>query len=122
MRLSSSSTESESPARLSSFLQQMILCTVDGKVKESFVVVKKSEVPYEDFKRSMMEMILEKEIFEEKDLEQLLHCFFSLNSRHHHGVIVQAFVEIWEALFSRKSTSFRVSCALMKRLIMKFNK
>ncbi|XWS45393.1 hypothetical protein CRYUN_Cryun15aG0132700 [Craigia yunnanensis] len=107
-----SSSEGESPARLSSFLQRLIPCTVDGRVRESFVVVKKSEDPYEDFKRSMMEMILEKQIFEEKDLEQLLHCFLSLNSRHHHGVIVQAFTEIWEALFSRTSTSFRVSCAL----------
>ncbi|KAE8707727.1 Transcription repressor OFP8 [Hibiscus syriacus] len=104
-----SSSESESPARLSSFWQRMIPCTVDGKVRESFVVVKKSEDPYEDFKRSMMDMILEKQMFEEKDLEQLLHCFLSLNSRYHHGVIVQAFSEIWEALFSRRSTSFRVS-------------
>ncbi|XWS29314.1 hypothetical protein CRYUN_Cryun24cG0018400 [Craigia yunnanensis] len=110
MRLSSS--ENESPVRLSSFLQRMIPCTVDGKVRESFAVVKKSEDPYEDFKRSMMEMILEKQMFEEKDLEQLLRCFLSLNSRHHHGVIVQAFVEIWEALFSRRSTSFQLSCAL----------
>ncbi|XP_022774144.1 transcription repressor OFP7-like [Durio zibethinus] len=104
-----SSSESESPARLSSFLQRMIPCTVDGKVRESFAVVKKSEDPYEDFKKSMMEMILQKQMFEDKDLEQLLHCFLSLNSRHHHGIIVQAFVEIWEALFSRRSTSFRLS-------------
>ncbi|XWS42035.1 hypothetical protein CRYUN_Cryun17cG0134100 [Craigia yunnanensis] len=107
-----SSSESESPSRLSSFLQRMIPCTVDGKLRESFAVVKKSEDPYEDFKRSMMEMILQKLMSEEKDLEQLLHCFLSLNSRHHHGVIVQAFVEIWEALFSRRLTSFRVSSAL----------
>ncbi|KAK8497495.1 hypothetical protein V6N13_053257 [Hibiscus sabdariffa] len=106
-----SSSESDSPARLSSFLQRIIPCTVDGKVSESFAVVKKSEDPYEDFKRSMMDMILEKQMFEEKDLEQLLHCFLSLNSRHHHGVIVQAFSEIWEALFSPRSTGFRVSCA-----------
>ncbi|KAE8707088.1 Transcription repressor OFP8 [Hibiscus syriacus] len=104
-------SESDSPARLSSFLQRMIPCTVDSKVRESFAVVKKSEDPYEDFKRSMVDMILEKQMFEEKDLEQLLHCFLSLNSRHHHGVIVQAFSEIWEALFSRRSTDFRVSCA-----------
>ncbi|KAK8652948.1 hypothetical protein V6N13_126969 [Hibiscus sabdariffa] len=95
-----SSSESDSPARLSSFLRRIIPCTVEGKVSESFAVVKKSEDPYEDFKRSMMDMILEKQMFEEKDLEQLLHCFLSLNSRHHHGVIVQAFSEIWEALFS----------------------
>ncbi|KAE8655997.1 Transcription repressor OFP6 [Hibiscus syriacus] len=87
-------SESDSPARLSSFLQRMIPCTVEGKVRESFAVVKKSEDPYENFKGSMVDMILEKQMFKEKDLEQLLHCFLSLNSRHHHGVIIQAFSEI----------------------------
>ncbi|KAE8702575.1 hypothetical protein F3Y22_tig00110482pilonHSYRG00370 [Hibiscus syriacus] len=38
-----SSLESKSPTRLSSFLQRMIPCTVDGRVRESFVVVKKWE-------------------------------------------------------------------------------
>ncbi|KAF5736063.1 transcription repressor OFP7 [Tripterygium wilfordii] len=97
-----------SPARLSLF-QGLIPCVVEGKVRESFAVVKKSKDPYEDFKRSMMEMILEKQMFEEKDLEQLLHCFLSLNSRDHHGVIIEAFYEIWEALFCRRSTGGRVS-------------
>ncbi|KAF4350275.1 hypothetical protein F8388_017659 [Cannabis sativa] len=101
--LSSSSESSSSPARLSMF-QRMIPCSVDGKVRESFAVVKKSADPYEDFKRSMMEMILEKQMFEDKDLEQLLHCFLSLNSRDHHGIIVRAFSEIWEILFSSTQT------------------
>ncbi|KAL6222435.1 hypothetical protein ACLB2K_005827 [Fragaria x ananassa] len=94
--VSRTSGEFESP-RLSVF-QRLIPCSVDGKVRESFAVVKKSEDPYEDFKRSMMEMILEKQMFHEKELEQLLHCFLSLNAREHHRVIVQAFSEIWEAI------------------------
>ncbi|XP_021911635.1 transcription repressor OFP7 [Carica papaya] len=102
--ISSSSPEKESPARLSMFLQRMIACTVEGKVRESFAVVKRSEEPYEDFKRSMMEMVLEKEMFEGKDLEQLLQCFLSLNSRQHHAAIVRAFSDIWEALFCNSST------------------
>ncbi|KAL8118004.1 uncharacterized protein LOC141659667 [Apium graveolens] len=93
------SSGSESPARLSVF-RKLIPCAVEGKVKESFAVVKKSVDPYEDFKRSMSDMILEKEMFEEKELEQLLQCFLSLNSRQHHGVIVQAFAEIWNSMFS----------------------
>ncbi|GAB4847123.1 hypothetical protein Ancab_026132 [Ancistrocladus abbreviatus] len=101
---SAGETERESasvtPARLSLF-QRLIPCTVEGKVRESFAVMKKTEDPYEDFRRSMMEMILEKEIFEGRDLEQMLHCFLSLNSRHHHQVIVEAFCEIWEALFCK---------------------
>ncbi|XP_022136749.1 transcription repressor OFP7 [Momordica charantia] len=100
----SPSPEIESPARLSVF-QRLIPCTVEGKVRESFAVVKKSEDPFEDFKRSMMEMIMEKEMFDEKDLEQLLHCLLSLNDREHHGIIVEAFSEIWQSLFCRRSTS-----------------
>lgn len=95
----SSTTEVGSPARLSMF-KKLIPCSVDGKVKESFAVVKKSEDPYEDFKRSMMEMILEKQMFEEEDLEQMLQCFLSLNSRHYHILIFSAFSEIKEAMFA----------------------
>ncbi|KAK8551870.1 hypothetical protein V6N13_120301 [Hibiscus sabdariffa] len=73
--------------------------TAEGKVRGSVAVVTESEDPYEDFKRSMLEMILEKQMFEAKDLEQLLQCFLSLNSREYHEIIVEAFTEIWEALF-----------------------
>ncbi|XP_077233597.1 ovate family protein 7 [Tasmannia lanceolata] len=96
------SPETDSPARVSVF-RRLIPCSVEGKVRESFAVVKRSEDPYEDFKRSMMEMILEKQMFEAKDLEQLLHCFLSLNSRAHHHLIVEAFSEIWEILFCKST-------------------
>ncbi|KAJ0086527.1 hypothetical protein Patl1_09121 [Pistacia atlantica] len=84
----------------SSILKRMIPCSVEGKVRESVAVVKKSEDPYEDFKRSMLEMILEKQMFEAKDLEELLQCFLSLNSRQYHRTIVDAFSYIWGVLFS----------------------
>ncbi|KAI8012467.1 Transcription repressor OFP7 [Camellia lanceoleosa] len=71
----------------------------EGKVKDSFAVVKESVDPYEDFKASMMEMILAKQLFEEIDFEQLLECFLSLNSCHHYGVIVDAFSDIWKTIF-----------------------
>ncbi|XP_031096026.1 transcription repressor OFP8-like [Ipomoea triloba] len=69
-------------------------------VKDSFAVVKRSSDPYGDFRASMLEMILEKQMFGAKDLEKLLECFLSLNSDHHHGVIIHVFTEICEALFS----------------------
>ncbi|KAG6428468.1 hypothetical protein SASPL_112720 [Salvia splendens] len=56
------------PARLSVF-KKLISCAVEGKVKENFAIVKKSENPLEDFKRSMMDMIVEKQMFDKKDLE-----------------------------------------------------
>ncbi|KAF5943249.1 transcription repressor OFP7-like [Camellia sinensis] len=85
------SPESGSPAMASVF----------RRLKESFTVVKRSENPHEDFKGSMLEMILEKHMFDAKDLEQLLMCFLSLNSPHHHATIVEAFVEVWEVLFCK---------------------
>ncbi|KAL3619041.1 hypothetical protein CASFOL_037269 [Castilleja foliolosa] len=99
-RPAAAAVDLEIPARLSVFTK-LIQCSVDGKVKESFAIVKKSEDPYEDFKDSMMEMILQKQIIARKDLEHLLECFLSLNSRRYHGVIVHAFSEIWEVIFSR---------------------
>ncbi|GLJ29736.1 hypothetical protein SUGI_0586810 [Cryptomeria japonica] len=60
-----------------------------GKVGESVAVVKSSQDPYQDFRTSMLEMIVEKQIFQPNDLEQLLQCFLSLNSHHHHEIIVQ---------------------------------
>lgn len=99
VRAPAPAAEGETPARLSMF-KKLIPCTVEGKVKESFAIVKKSEDPYEDFKSSMMDMIVEKQMFEKKDLEQLLQCFLSLNSRTYHGIIVEAFSEIWAAMFS----------------------
>ncbi|GMP76715.1 hypothetical protein CsSME_00033275 [Camellia sinensis var. sinensis] len=71
----------------------------EGKVKDSFAMVKESVDPYEDFKASMMQMILAKQLFEERDFEQLLECFLSLNSRHHYGVIVDVFSDIWKTIF-----------------------
>ncbi|KAL4281866.1 hypothetical protein GQ457_03G046240 [Hibiscus cannabinus] len=70
------------------------------KVKDSFAVAKSSSDPYNDFRTSMVEMIIERQLFAAKDLEQLLQCFLSLNSHHHHNIIVEVFTEIWETLFS----------------------
>ncbi|KAF4347173.1 hypothetical protein G4B88_008820 [Cannabis sativa] len=76
------------------------LVPLPARVKDSFAVVKKSSDPHHDFRTSMVEMIVEKQIFGAKDLEQLLQCFLSLNSDHHHRVIVEVFTEILEALFT----------------------
>lgn len=42
---------------------------LDGKVKDSFAVVKSSSDPSNDFRKSMVEMIVEKQIFTAKDVE-----------------------------------------------------
>ncbi|XP_047308100.1 transcription repressor OFP8 [Impatiens glandulifera] len=82
---------------------QMMRRKGDNKVKNSLVVVKKSKDPYNDFRNSMVEMIVEKQIFAGRDLENLLQTFLSLNSSHHHKVIIEVYTEIWETLFSNCS-------------------
>lgn len=91
MKRSSSSSSSSSTVMLSSS---------SSSVKERFAVVKKtSKEPYDDFKKSMVEMIAEMEISAAEDLEQLLQSFLALNSRRYHEVIVRAFMEIWQQMF-----------------------
>ncbi|XP_008792405.3 uncharacterized protein LOC103709029 [Phoenix dactylifera] len=62
-------------------------------------VVKRSSNPYEDFRSSMLEMIIETQMSEPEELEQLLHSYLSLNPPSHHAVILEAFAGIWEAIF-----------------------
>ncbi|MQL83004.1 hypothetical protein Taro_015504 [Colocasia esculenta] len=102
--LSSPVAARRSSSSVSSVLRKLMmtpLCgaALEGKVKESFAVVKRSEDPYNDFRRSMVEMVVENQMSEEGDLEQLLHCFLLLNSHHHHPAIVLAFSDVWATLF-----------------------
>ncbi|KAL1189202.1 Transcription repressor OFP8 [Cardamine amara subsp. amara] len=82
------------------FSSKSVSSRSDSSKAESFAVVKKSKDPYEDFRTSMVEMIVERQIFAAAELQQLLQCFLSLNSRQHHKVIVQVFLEIYATLFS----------------------
>jgi uncharacterized protein (TIGR01568 family) len=70
------------------------------RVEESVAVVKESADPVADFRRSMLQMIVEKEIVGGDELRELLHRFLSLNAPHHHHLILRAFAEIWEEVFS----------------------
>ncbi|KAJ8555381.1 hypothetical protein K7X08_012877 [Anisodus acutangulus] len=72
---------------------------VDGRIEESIAVEKSTSDPYSDFRTSMVEMIVEKQIFGLKDLQRLLHCFLSLNSPSFHKIIFEVFSEICETLF-----------------------
>ncbi|XP_051134518.1 transcription repressor OFP8-like [Andrographis paniculata] len=65
------------------------------KIHGSLAVVKDSDDPYNDFRQSMLQMILENRIYSRNSLRQLLHCFLQLNSAQHHEIIIRAFMEIW---------------------------
>lgn len=69
-------------------------------VDESVAVVKESTEPYVDFRESMLQMIVEEELFAWDDLNDLLHRFLSLNSPQHHHLILGAFADIWDGVFS----------------------
>ncbi|CAL5194299.1 unnamed protein product [Lathyrus oleraceus] len=75
---------------------------------EGVAVEKDSEDPYLDFRHSMLQMILENEIYSKDDLRELLNCFLQLNAPYHHGVIVRAFTEIWNGVSDKRSSSHRV--------------
>lgn len=61
----------------------------------SVAIVKSSFNPQKDFRESMVEMIVENNIRESKDLEDLLACYLSLNSDEYHHLIIKVFKQIW---------------------------
>ena len=63
--------------------------------RESVAVAVESAEPYEDFRESMVQMVVEKEIYAWDDLNDLLHQFLSLNSPRHHPLILHAFADLW---------------------------
>ncbi|KAK4422286.1 Transcription repressor OFP8 [Sesamum alatum] len=69
-------------------------------VEGSYAVEKRSSDPYGDFRASMVEMIVEKQMLGAEELERLLICFLSLNEVCYHGMIVDVFSEICQTLFS----------------------
>ncbi|KAF3442718.1 hypothetical protein FNV43_RR16635 [Rhamnella rubrinervis] len=85
------------------------------ELAESVAVEKDSDDPYLDFRHSMLQMILENEIYSKDDLRQLLNCFLQLNSPCHHGIIVRAFTEIWNGVFSVRPCSTKLHFAYNSR-------
>lgn len=69
--------------------------TSSSRRTDSFAVVKSSKNPQQDFKESMVEMIVEHNIKASKDLEELLACYLSLNSDEYHDLIIKVFKQIW---------------------------
>lgn len=94
------------------------------KINDSVAVVKDSQDPYRDFKHSMLQMIVEKQIGSKEDLQALLNCFLELNSQPHHDVILRAFDEIWNEIFSagRLSISEKTSMWVVRSCMWLSNK
>ncbi|KAL6201317.1 hypothetical protein ACLB2K_025031 [Fragaria x ananassa] len=66
-----------------------------GTGLDSFAVVKCSFDPQQDFRDSMVEMIVEKKLTRPDDLEELLACYLTLNSDEYHDLIIKVFRQVW---------------------------
>lgn len=64
-------------------------------ISESLAIVKSSSNPHRDFRDSMVEMIVENNINDSKELEELLACYLALNSDEYHDLIIKVFKQIW---------------------------
>lgn len=75
---------------------------------DSFAVVKCSRNPQQDFRDSMLEMIMEKRIRRPEELEELLACYLTLNADEYHDLIIKVFRQVWCELgddyFDQKSS------------------
>ncbi|KAK6926529.1 Ovate protein family, C-terminal [Dillenia turbinata] len=70
------------------------------KISGCLSIVKESNDPYIDFRNSMLQMILENNIYSGDDLQELLTCFLRLNCADHHKTIIRVFMEIWNGASS----------------------
>ncbi|XP_028767840.1 transcription repressor OFP6-like [Neltuma alba] len=68
--------------------------SMSGKLSGSVVVEMKSENPYNDFKDSIIQMIMEREIYSASEVGELLQWFLKLNLPCHHQLILRAFADI----------------------------
>ncbi|KDP42065.1 hypothetical protein JCGZ_01853 [Jatropha curcas] len=72
-------------------------------INNKFVVMvameKSSYDPREDFRESMVEMIVANRLEEPKDLRSLLNYYMSMNSQEYHGMILEVFHEVCTNLF-----------------------
>ncbi|GAB4830804.1 hypothetical protein Ancab_004834 [Ancistrocladus abbreviatus] len=55
--------------------------------------------PREDFRQSMIEMIIENRIEEPKDLRYLLNCYVKMNAEEYKVIILEVFHEVCTNLF-----------------------
>ncbi|XP_050226763.1 transcription repressor OFP15 [Mercurialis annua] len=73
--------------------------------KESVVLSMDSQDPYEDYKKSMEEMVEAHGLKDWESLEELLSCYLKVNGKNNHGYIIGAFVDLLVNLAFNSSSS-----------------
>lgn len=76
-----------------------------------------SNDPYEDFRRSMEEMVESHGLKDWQGFEELLGCYLKINGKNNHGYIVGAFIDllVGHSFGSSTSTSTSTSTATTTR-------
>ena len=107
LQVASTTTTESSSTGASGNSAGAVACATAGRKEEAaaafaggFAVVKRSDDPRGDFRRSMAEMVVGRGIYDADGLERLLRCFLALNDRRHRRDIVAAFGDVWEAIFA----------------------
>ncbi|KAH7296405.1 hypothetical protein KP509_26G022300 [Ceratopteris richardii] len=68
-------------------------------VGDSVALVKISYSPHEDFRKSIYEMIMDRDLEESPmEVEELLYCYLELNPPELHELIVEVFSEVWSSI------------------------
>ncbi|KAK7302989.1 hypothetical protein RJT34_13888 [Clitoria ternatea] len=75
--------------------EEEIVVEETGAGVDSFAVIKCSLDPRQDFRDSMIEMIVENEIREPEEMEDLLACYLTLNADEYHDLIIKVFRQVW---------------------------
>jgi uncharacterized protein (TIGR01568 family) len=100
-------SERKSPRKLS--LSNKTKLSFSG---DSMMMAMESYNPYQDFRKSMEEMVEVHELREWAQLNELLHCYFRLNDKKTHKVIVIAFVDLLIHMISRDNEGLYASLPL----------
>ncbi|GMH05274.1 hypothetical protein Nepgr_007114 [Nepenthes gracilis] len=74
-----------------------------GRTRTRFVLMvameKSSFDPRDDFRQSVLEMIIANQIEKARDLRYLLKCYIQMNSEDYTGIILEVFHEVCTKLF-----------------------
>ncbi|GJN35758.1 hypothetical protein PR202_gb24562 [Eleusine coracana subsp. coracana] len=76
----------------------LVMAAAEEEVRKGLAVVKRSRDPYGDFRESMVQVIVGRQVFGAAELEGLLDSYMALNAPCLHPVILQAFSDIWLVL------------------------
>ncbi|KAL4187558.1 hypothetical protein AMTRI_Chr09g39570 [Amborella trichopoda] len=77
-------------------------CGSRASFRRAEAVVRVSEDPVRDFKRSMVEMMVEKGVLGIEGMKAVVDALISLNAPEQHCLILRAFMEIWESGMSEE--------------------